>query len=354
MHASSDIIAEKRLMWGECVQMQHKSQRRPVVGLFFALVGILFTACSGPSLGDNVNAAVINNSDISMSKFLTITRLIEAVTNINDTSLPSWQLPRGRTSHEASQKQALNLLTTDALLDQQAKKLLTPTAWANVRTQEDAQLKSLFSQVPSQYQPLVDQKLLTPDTYRPFIHQQIIEQSLIDPKNVNGGVLKANVAHVKVLTVRTKQQAATLLAQLQKGGDWAKLATANSIDTAQASGGDIAVLPPGYLPPEVDSAVFGTKSAKPIALNTIYMTQKPSHLGYSLVEVLSRTEGVSIATLSSTQPIVTNAQISPQGAAINGLITQWARDAKLNVNVNWCGDVGGVACPTVLTLDQQS
>ncbi|MBA3823030.1 MAG: peptidylprolyl isomerase [Ktedonobacterales bacterium] len=330
--------------------MQHKSQRRPTVVLLFALIGILFAACSGPNLSDTTNAAVVNSQDISMARFLTMTKLIESVSALNDASLPSWQLPRGRTAHQKAQQQALNLLMTNMLVDSHAKKLLTPAAWARIKELEDTQLKALFAQVPAQYKLLVNQGLLTPDTYRPFIHQQIVEQQLIDPKNVNGNGLKVDVAHVKIITVKSKKQADTIYDQIKKGTAWATLATANSVDSAQAAGGDIAVLPAGYLPVEVDAFIFGKNA---IALNTVYEMQKPSRLGYSIIEVLSRSSGIAVSALDSTQPIVTNAQISPQGAAVNGLLTQWARAASAQVNVNWCGNVSGVACAPLLTLDQQ-
>ncbi len=341
-------------MWGrERVQMQHKPQRRPTVVLLFALVGMLFAACSGPSLGDASNAAIIGNKAISTSQFLAVTKLLEGVANVQDSSLPSWQLLRGRVAHQKAQQQALNLLATNMVIDQNAKGLLTPEAWARVKTLEDAQVQSDFKQLTgtSPYKPLVDQGILTPDTYRPFVHQQIVEQQFLDPKNLKGGDLRVDLAHVKIITVKTKAQANTILAALKSGGDWASLATKNSLDSAQASGGDIVAVPPGYLPAEVDGVVFGKGS---IPVNTTVEVAKASRLGYSIVQVVSRNTGIFLSTLDSTQPIVTNARTSLQGAAINGLITQWSRAAHAQVNVNWCGNTGGVSCGPVLTLDQQA
>jgi len=348
MHASGDIIAENRLMWGERMHMQHKSQRPRGMVFLLALVGVLFAACSGPTLSDNLNAAVINSQTVSMSRFLVLTRLIESVSSINDASLPSWQVPRGRVALQRDQQEALNLLTTNMVLDQNAKKMLTPAAWANIKNLEDVQLKSLFAQVPPQFVPLVSQGLLTPDIYRPFIHEQIVEQQLINPKNLKNGDIKVDIAHVKIITVKTKTQADILLAQIQKGTDWKVLATQNSIDSAQAGGGDIALLPAGYLPSEVDAVIFGKNA---VAVNTINVVK--SRLGYSLVQVISRTPGIGLSLLDATQPIVTGAQISLQGAAITGMVMQWSRTASIQVNVNWCGNVDGKACAPVLTLDQQ-
>jgi hypothetical protein len=322
--------------------MMQQRQRKPTAMLVLALVGLVMVACSGPS--DAVSAASFNSSSISMSQYDLLTRLVIGVDQVNDPSVPFWQQIAGKTELGKAQSRVLNLLITNMVLDQDLAK--NPTIYHTdqtaIKQAEDAQLKQLFSAVPSQFQPLVSEGLLTPETYRPFVHQQALENALTASPNFT-----FSTAHIKLLTVKTKAQADDFLAQLKKnnGANWTALATKNSIDSAASAGGDIATVVPYYLPTELNDAVFGPKDT-PQGIMEVH-----NRLGWSLVEVLARSSNVVWSKLDNTVPITANAQFSVAGAAVYGYINHLVHQGNLAVNVNWCNNTSGQNCSAIFPTD---
>jgi hypothetical protein len=316
---------------------QRATWRWPIAAIFLTLVGMLVSACSAPGLGDASQAASLNGQRISMAQYVAETRLIDAVDRVNDPTIPTWQNPQGRQSLTQAQQRVLSLLISNIVLRHNVK-----ISDSDLKKQEDAKLKQLFSQVPPQYKPLVDQGILTPETYRPFVEEQIL-QSLYTQN------LTVNTAHIRILTTKTKAQADALLKQLQGGATWSTLAVKNSIDGAAGSGGEIPTLVPYFLPPQIDAVVFGAKQV-PNDSNHIYEVQ--SHMGWSLVQVVSRTPNVKFSALDNTAPIISNAQVSAQGAAIIGLLNHLARAEHVSVNANWCNNSSGGPCPDLFPADQ--
>lgn len=328
------------------MMQQQLSRRGPAMAALFLVLGLLISACSGPTPTDTMNAATVNGTVISMTQFQTLTRLLIGIDQINGASngspVAAWQAPAGKAEIAKAQKSAISLLITNLAFDNDVRLHAKTYGFtlAQVKTQENAKLKQLFSQVPAQFQPLEDQGLLTMENYRPFIHQQTIEDLLA----TSAGFTFATT-HIKILTVRQKKDADALLKQLTNGGDWTGLAVKNSIDPAQSAGGDIASLVPHYLPAEIDQVVF----TNPV-LNKI--VEVHSRLGWSLVEVLAQPTIEPFSKLDNTVAIVPTAQVSAAGAAVNGYIARITNQMSQNINVNWCGEVSGKNCPALYPADQ--
>ncbi len=311
--------------------MQSQRTRRwSLPALLLALLGTVLAACSGPS--DVVNAAVANGQPITMAQYQTETRLIDAVNHVSDPTIPTWQNITGRVSLAQAQQRVLSLYITNMLLRAYLNKL-NPTWVKTLKQQEDTKLAQLFSQVPPQYKPLVDQGILTQETYRPFIEEQLLDTQL--EQN-----LKIDTAHIRLLTVKTKAQADALLTQLKGGANWATLASKNSIDGAQSSGGEIATLVPHFLPPQIDQVVFTPATIDPNAIQEVH-----SALGWSLVQVVSRTPNVAWSTLDNTVPVIPTSQVGVQSAALIGFIDNLGSQAHVAVNTNWCNNPSGAQCP---------
>jgi len=178
---------------------QRANRRWPIAAMFLTLVGMLVSACSAPGLGDASQAASLNGYSVSMAQYVAETRLVDAVDRVNDPTTLTWQHPAGRHALAAAQQSVLNLLLTNQVLLHH-----TTIKPADLKKQEDAKLAQLFSQVPPQYKPLTDQGLLTPETYRPFVEQQILETAYTK-------TLPINTARILILTTKTKTQADGLL-----------------------------------------------------------------------------------------------------------------------------------------------
>ncbi len=68
--------------------------------------------------------------------------------------------------------------------------------------------------------------------------------------------------HAKQITVPTEEEAKTVLAKIKKGEDFAALAQKYSKDEYAEKGGNIGVVRPGKLPPELDKVVFSLKEGE--------------------------------------------------------------------------------------------
>ena len=89
--------------------------------------------------------------------------------------------------------------------------------------------------------------------------------------------------HARHILVDTAQEAESILAQLQRGGDFAALAKAHSQDTStRETGGDLGFFPRGILmAPEVEEAAFALQPGQ-------FSDVITSSLGFHIVQVIER------------------------------------------------------------------
>ena len=89
--------------------------------------------------------------------------------------------------------------------------------------------------------------------------------------------------HARHILVDTLEEAESILAQLQRGADFATLAKAYSQDTStKESGGDLGFFPRGILmAPEVEEAAFGLQPGQ-------FSDVVTSSLGYHIVQIIER------------------------------------------------------------------
>jgi parvulin-like peptidyl-prolyl isomerase len=317
-----------------CELMRSLLQRRALAICVLACLGMVATACSGPTLSDGTNAASVDGQTISMAQYLAETRLIDAVNHLNDPTTATWQTLAGRQTLAKAQQRVLSLLIGNITLQRYLH-----ISDKDLQTQENVKLDQLFAAVPDQYKGLEDQGILSRETYRPFVAEQVLDADLEQNLHIT-------TAHIRILTVKDKATADKLLKQLQNGGDWTTLATKNSIDGAQGAGGDVPTLVPYFFPPQIDQVVFAPASPD----SKVHEVQ--SRMGWSLVQVLGRTPNVAYTALDSTLPIIPTSQVSVQNAAIVGVINHIGASDNPVVNANWCNDVSGGACPALFPSDQ--
>lgn len=307
------------------MQPRLQQHNRATIFSLFALITIIFAACSGPSA--STSAATVYSQNISMHDYQSLTRLYYAASLISDPTIQSWQVPSGRGSLVSAQKTALRVLVDNVLLEHQAQ--AQNMNLATVRSQTETTLQKIFKQIPTQLQPLVDQQVLTTDSFRPLIYQQQLETSLYP-------VAQVQEAHVKIITVTAQQQALTIQQQLQGGADWSNLAGLYSIDPAKPLGGDIATLFAGILPTEVDAKIF-------IAHPDTAIQVVKSSVGYSVLQVVSM-QTVKIGDLPTNAGIFPSSTVSIQNSAGQSYLRSLIAAGSISVHVNWCNDPAGNAC----------
>jgi hypothetical protein len=300
------------------------------------LVGIVVTGCA-PS--DASAAAKVYQNTISMTAYTQFTRVIFELGHVQDPTQANWQNVQGRSQLGAAKQQALQTLIANDLLDHAVRDpksgvTLTKDELNQFQANEKQQLKQLFASVPAQYKPLTDQGILTPETYQPQLHNQLLEQAAF-------GKLKVDTAHIRILTVKDQATANDLLTTQKLSADnWADLAQKYSTDPAKSAGGDIAFLVPGVFPTAIDTQVF-TNTPKDSAT----IAQVKSSLGVSLIQVVSVTRNVAANQLDGTVPVYPGGTESIQGAAFFGWLESLYAQSGATVNVNYCGNISGKACP---------
>ncbi len=313
-------------------RVEHVGRKGAWVGVVILLLGTMLAGCSSPA---QVNvAATVNGQTITMDQYLKATRLLYAVDGLQN-SLPTWQTPTGRADLVNAQAQALTILMTNILWKQQLlsliaqKKLTVPLA--TLDSQITSQTQSDFVQLKVQYAPLVQQNILTPESYRYLVIQRIYGNTFLTTQSVP-------IARVQIISVPTKAMALDLEKQVQAGADWTTLATKQSTDPAHAQGGDIGALPPGILPSAIDKVIFAPQTPKPDAIAVV---QTPE-FGWTLVRVES-ISSQTLSTLDNTVPVI-QGSLTVLSAAINYVTYSLLDAAHISIHVDWCGNTSGQAC----------
>ncbi len=310
------------------MQTRVQSRYRAIFAGIVAFAVIMLSACSGPAA--STSAALVDSQNITMQDYQNLAKLYYAASLINDPTVQSWQVPSGRSALVTAQKTALRILVDNILLEHDARQYKVDLS--AVHSQTETSLQTIFKSIPAQLQPLVDQKVLTMDSFRPLVYQQNLETAVYK-------VAQIQQAHVKIITVTTQQQAETILQQLQKGGSWNDLAAINSIDPAKPLGGDIATLFPGILPPEVDAKIF-------VAHPDTNLQIVKSTAGYSVVQVID-IQPVKIGDLSASAGIFPSSTVSIRDSAGQSYLRTLIANGSISVYVNWCDDPAGNSCGTL-------
>ncbi len=134
-----------------------------------------------------------------------------------------------------------------------------------------------------------------------------------------------DLAHI---LVKTQAQAASILAQLQKGADFATLAKKYSTDTGSAkNGGDL-----GYQPLSTYVAAFANAAAKLTKVGELSPVVH-SQYGYHIIKLLG-IKKASTQPLSQVQSeIQSYLQQQNANTAINSYLTKMTAKAKIKTNL---------------------
>jgi peptidyl-prolyl cis-trans isomerase C len=324
----------------DCAMIFHRhftvARRHSPVALALVLVGMVMSACGGPTpLNGSTVAAVVNGHNISMQLYYEAVRFYYQTNIQQNPGQTTWQNPASRDNLVQSQQGALRVLVMSELLNPVIAQLERSNQLKASSLTEQAFFASLppsqLQQLQQQITTYQKQGIFPSDLEHALLYNIILNQDVIP-------LVTTPVAHIKILTVKDKAKANSLLQQLNSGKDWATLAQQNSIDPAQQTGGEVSNLPQYVFPDEIDKVIFG----KGVKTNVI---QGPiqSKLGYSLVEV-SDVKATQLKDLDNTGPMFPNVQFSAQNAGVSAYLINLEKNAHVDIKVNWCLSISGQNC----------
>jgi parvulin-like peptidyl-prolyl isomerase len=237
----------------------HQAPRRGL-GLRALLFGLALLAfglagCSANTGVDPLLAARVNGRPVTLAQYGAMLSFTQANAGLRG-QLGDLQSPSGRDNLNANGQSAFTWLFYLELARQQlaAQKLsITPAEQKRAQNTVDAfsdQVSQQLDQQPDNAQLRALQASLTPDAKRIITDRIAGEQALADQ-----GMFPT--VHARAIYVDTRDEANSLLKQVQQGADFGQLARDHSIEpTSAAKNGDIGVVYVGQISPEFSQQVF--------------------------------------------------------------------------------------------------
>jgi len=221
----------------------------------FALLAFGLAGCSANTGADPLLAARVNGSPITLAQYDSMLRFTQAGSALRGQT-GDLQSPADRDNLNAFGQSAMSWLIYRDLAGQQLAAQKLHVTSAERKSAHDF-VDSYITQVRQQLQMQPDNAQLralhaslTPDVIQIITDRLANEQALADQS-------KFPTVHVRGIYVNTRDQATSLLKQVQKGADFGTLAHDKSIDSQTASKyGDLGTTYVGQISPEFSQQVF--------------------------------------------------------------------------------------------------
>jgi len=260
-------------------------------GLVAILAAALLAACAAPSAGtstgssDKGNAATVNGTPITNAEF---NRQVKAVTDslVSQNSLDV-KTDVGKATVDQVRSDILEQLIQYELIRQAAAKEGITVTDAEV----DAQMAQSIQDAggADAFKASLQQANFTEQDFRNYvIRDQMLYEGLYN--KIAGGAVPAaaDQVHSRHILVNTEQEANDILARLQKGEDFAKLAAELSQDGgSKDAGGDLGFFPRGVVVAAFEDAIFSMAPNETRVVQTDY--------GYHVVQVLEKASNVPLS-----------------------------------------------------------
>jgi peptidyl-prolyl cis-trans isomerase SurA len=273
----------------------------------YTLIVLFFVVslCSGAQVVDRI-VAIVNGEMICLSELNKISGMVAREVERSNPALSAEE------KIQIVQKKVLDQLINQKLLDQEAKRLKIEVNKKEIdRTIQDVQKRNAFSR--RELLNVLKDEGLNMDTYREQIAQEIKKVRLIEYEigskvNITDDTIKEyyikNMAKPEIkdgvriqqifLAVppqageekvqEMKNLAKEIFSNLEKGGDFGKLAQEFSQDSSAQAGGDLGFFQKGELLPVLEEAAYRLKEGEVSPLIQ-------SQLGFHIIKVLEKREG---------------------------------------------------------------
>lgn len=166
-----------------------------------------------------------------------------------------------------------------------------------------------------------------------LLEKEIEEKAKVSEKDVKDyydshkGEFVANGSiRASHILVKTEDEAKKIAEQIKKGGDFAKIAKAKSMDTGSAkNGGDLGTFSRGQMVPEFEKAAFALKAGE---------TSNPvrTQYGYHIIKVTDRKEGQALEFDKVKGMLTQKLTAGKQKEVFDSYITNLKKTYKVDVN----------------------
>lgn len=294
-----------------------------------ALLALSLAGCGGIG-SDPVAAATVDGHTIPLATYQRVLDLYRIAT-VRQGQSPDWKSPEGRGTVASMQASAMQFLTGSVLIDDQAgkqhlkvtaKDLQTSTqsfasvikSWSD-QTPDDPDVRALMAAAnqaikDAAHNPSLDALLAGDPSFSNVI--LLFGREDADYKALLASA-KVPTAHVRVILVKTQQEADNLKAQAEaKKADFGTLAQQNSLDKTSGQNGG-ALTKPSYfvgelsqLSPSFDTYIFGSKANYADKVSyVVFPLESTKASDWVLCEVTQR----AVTSLSTESDAQTRSQI---------------------------------------------
>lgn len=327
---------------------------------FVALCLLALAACAAPQegsesedsginitgSGDPSIAATVNGTEITVEQ---VKERFEQAKSSPQVAQQLEQDPAG-TAEANVQAQILTTLVVSELLEQWAADLDIEATDEEVATERDALIQQIGGQ--EAFDAAVEEAGLSDEDVDLQIRQRVLQNEISAKVGEDSEVTDADIesfyeenrdarygekATARHILVKDKKKADQIMAQLRKGGDFAKIAKKESTDPGSAAqGGELPPFGRGQMVPQFEEAVFSAQPGKLIG-------PVKSEFGFHIIEVLERNPGQELDEVRDE--IRSELAQSQGGEALQAELQKRTQDAEITVNPRfgtWNPDTGQV------------
>jgi peptidyl-prolyl cis-trans isomerase C len=254
--------------------------------LFCAFLISATLGCGGN--GASKPVATVNSTTISLSEFnKRFTR--DWISSLDKSSLTPEDYNRLK-------EDVLNILIDEKIMLLRAKELSISVSDAELE-KKVAEIKESYA-INEGFDKVVAARKVDYDQWREDLRKRIILERLISAdvnskiqvkdeeirtyrREHRGLYAPGKRVHVAQIIVREREKAEAILKRLMTGEDFAKVAREESIGPEARAGGDLGYVSQGFMPEEIDSAIF---SQQPVEIGPIIR----SPFGYHIFKIIEK------------------------------------------------------------------
>ena len=301
--------------------------------LVLLLVAALAACGEVTGTGDPNVAATVNGSEI------TVDQVEERFEGAKAQPQVAQQLESDTDgAYESSiQAQILSQLVASELLEQWAEDLNLEAGEEEIAQERESLIEEIGGQ--EAFDQAVEQSGLSEDDVKQQIRQQVLQKKISEEVAGDGEVSDEEVeafyeenaearfgekATARHILVEDKAKADKLFKQIQDGGDFAKIAEAESTDPGSAAeGGELPPFGRGQMVGPFDKAVFGSDVGELVG-------PVKTEFGYHIIEVLEKTPGQTLEEAS--EEIRAELSQSQSSEELQAELAERTKEAEVTVN----------------------
>lgn len=297
------------------------------------LVAALAACGEVTGTGDPSVAATVNDAEVPIAE---VEDQFESVQEQPQLAQQLEQDPEGKFRKQV-QAQILSQLIVGEVLEQWADELGVTATDEEVEAERAKLVEQLGGQ--EAFDAQVEQSGLSPEALTEEIRKIVLQGELSAEVAGDAEVTDEDIAafyqenaaarfgakaRARHILVKSEADAKRILNEIRNGGDFAKIAEAESTDKGSgANGGDLGEFPQGQMVPAFDQAVFGAEAGDLVG-------PVKTDFGYHIIEVLEKTEARELEEVS--EEIRAELEQGQQAEVFQERLQERSKTADVTVN----------------------